>query len=200
MYPDTYRCMCVRNIYICVCVCVCVCTYLCVCVYLPTYLLTYLPTYLLTYLPTYLSSYLLPSLLTYLVLQPFFSLEPSAKPQPRLGTWPSCCLADRLQGALPHGFFVWFIGKWRSYISYIPMFLIEIMGTKMINQPSFFFGNPAFRPKPLEWSENEEPKSPSCWFCMDELLEWTLNCMLYAEVRARAGSPCSQVTYWAGFP
>ena len=187
MYPDTYRCMCVRYIYIYVRVCVC--TYLCVCVYLPTYLLTYLP--------TYLSSYLLPSLLTYLVLQPFFSLEPSAKPQPRLGTWPSCCLADRLQGALPHGFFVWFIGKWRSYISYIPMFLMEIMGTKMINR---FLGNPAFRPKPLEWSENEEPKSPSCWFCMDELLEWTLNCMLYAEVRARAGSPCSQVTYWAGFP
>ena len=127
----------------------CVCVHICVSVFI----------YPLTYLPTYLSSYLLPSLLTYLVLQPFFSLEPSAKPQPRLGTWPSCCLADRLQGALPHGFFVWFIGKWRSYISYIPMFLMEIRGTKMINQPSFFLGNPAFRPKPLEWSENEEPKS-----------------------------------------
>ena len=61
MYPDTYRCMCVRNI--CVCVCVCVCTYLCVCVYLPTYLLTYLPTYLLTYLPIFLPT----SFLAYLL-------------------------------------------------------------------------------------------------------------------------------------
>ena len=191
MYPDTYRCMCVRYIYIYVRVCVCV--HICVSVFI--YPLTYLPTYLLTYLPIFLPTSFLAYLLGPSTILFIGTQRQAPAPPWNLTLLLSCRSSSR---RLTPRFFRLIYWEMEELYQLYPNVFNGNNGHK--DDKSFFLGNPAFRPKPLEWSENEEPKSPSCWFCMDELLEWTLNCMLYAEVRARAGSPCSQVTYWAGFP
>ena len=131
--------------------------------------------WLLTYLPPCSFTY---SLTWYL---PTFSLE-TTKLQPRLRTWPSCCLADRLQGTLAHGAswdFSWiFVDFWGKDGFISPKLL-----RSHLNDLKMRSANPS-----------------SCWFCMDELLEWTLNCMLYT-LKGPCRSPCcSRVTYWARFP
>ena len=133
----------VCTLYIYIYICACVCVHICVSVFI--YPLTYLPTYLLTYLPIFLPTSFLAYLLgpsTILFIGP---QRQAPAPPWNLTLLLSCRSSSR---RLTPRFFRLIYWEMEELYQLYPNVFNGNNGHK--DDKSFFLGNPAFRPKPLE--------------------------------------------------